>query len=177
MSLFSGINIINSIICSTFENEVGRWQAKVDKKTGMKITFRLKTEYEVEEGYRNLEVLIYSEFNYVAVAVRELWTVIPLDELEYEDGEPYIKESSIGYRKGDTGWKLASYHYSCWREGIQEILRDNNDRILGIDTLFIKGWYQKIEMDSDLLDTLEKLIDDRKSNYYKKLLQKSRRKQ
>lgn len=157
-------NIVDSIICDEFDKKVKRWQSKEEKPVAMQLTFRISTEYEVEEGYRHLDMLIYGHCNYVAVLVRERWNVIPNVELETVDDEEYIKTSSKGYREGSTGWKLASYHDSCWRsDGVHNVIYKNKDRISGIDSLF--GWYQRIEMTEELFETIETLTS-RKGEYY-----------
>jgi hypothetical protein len=148
------LNIVENIICNEFEKNVGRWQSKNEKKIAMIVTFNLSIDGDIEDGYRFLDMVIYEDCNYVAVIVKERWDIIPKCDLEYEDDECFIKENSNGYRKGDTGWKLVSYHDSCWRsDGVHRILWINREKIINIDQLF-NGWYQKIEINKEILSVL-----------------------
>ncbi len=70
------INIVSSIICTTFENEIKRWQCRNEKQFAMKVSFSLSLDYDKEEGYRNLDILIFAPMNYVGVLVRERWTIV-----------------------------------------------------------------------------------------------------
>jgi hypothetical protein len=160
-------NIVSSIICDEFDRNVGRRQFKNSNKFGMKITFRLCVDYDKEEGYRFLDILIYAENNYVAVMARERWNVIPVCELEYDEKseDTVIKKNSKGYREGCTEWKLVSFHGSCWRDGVYNILR--HEGISHIDTLST-GWYEKIEMDANMLSTYNYLTSERDENVYYK---------
>ncbi len=140
-------NIVSSIITTTFENEVKRWQTKNEKQFAMLVSFGLSLDYDKEEGYRHLDILIYGPMNYVGVLVRERWTIIPVDDLE-EDG---IK-SGCDYRKGDSGWFFASYHDSCWTDGVQSTINKNRERINCLST-DLSNWYKKIEMTPELSET------------------------
>jgi len=147
-------NIVTSIICDEFEKKIGKWQANQEKPVAMQLTFALSTDYDIEEGYRYLDILIYGHANYVTVAAKERWNVIPIVDFEYdESGEPHIKAESKGYRKGDTGWKLVSHHDSCWRDGVNRLM---NERITSISWLF-EGWYKKIDVTSELLGILQNI--------------------
>jgi hypothetical protein len=119
----------------------------------MKLTFRLNLDYDLEEGYRHLQVLIYGVMNYVGVLVKEDWTVIPVDELEEEDG---VKKD-CDYRTGETPWKMGCYHSSWGRtDGIDHILNEHNDRINGLDTL--DHWYGVVDLSDDLLHELTTMM-------------------
>ena len=80
-----------------------------------------------EDGYRHLHIRIYGPCNYVAVLVKEDWTL--------------IHESYMEYHEGNTGWMLASYHDSCWRDAVQDILRTYEDRLSVVHTFH--HWYVK----------------------------------
>lgn len=65
----------------------------------------------------------------MAVLVKEDWTIISEDDVDHEKG---CLKSGKDYLKGDTGWLLASYHDSCWRSAIHDIL--------------FSYWYEKKEL-------------------------------
>jgi len=163
-------SIVSSIICSTFETEFGRWQLKNSaqglpvptSQYAMQITFRSRIDYDTEDGYRFLDILIYAPANYVGVLAQHRWTVIPIDELEGEDG---LKEG-CKYRTGNSGWKLACYHDSCWTsDGVGSILRLNERNISAIDTNF-PNWFFKVEMTPELLNTFEVLTSSKSTDDY-----------
>lgn len=158
------LNILSSIICSEFENKVGRWQCKNVTPFAMKVSLRLSVDYSIEEGYRNLHILIYGPMNYVGVYIKEDWTVIPVDEIEDEDS----LKPGCDYRKGETGWKVISYHDSCWRtDGVDRILHLHRDRISGIDSL--SYWYKVSEITPELTEELEKGMYREEGSRYKYL--------
>jgi len=156
-------NIVTNIICSTFDNDVKRWQTKNEKQIAMKVSFSLYIDYEKEEGYRYLDILIYGPMNYVGVLVRERWVIIPIDEVKDEDSlKPGCK-----YREGNTGWLLASYHYFCWTsDGVESTIRKNKEQINCLSSF--SEWYEKVEMTPELLETFNKLTssDRCRENYY-----------
>lgn len=159
-------NIVSAIIVTEFEKNVKRWQSKSNSPVAMKVTFRLSCDYEKEEGYRKLEILIYGHNNYVCVLVNEKWDVINLSDLSYDrNGESYIKKNTKGYIKGETGWQLASYHDSCWRtDGIEKVIYKNKERISGIGSIF-EGWYEKVNMTEEFLEEIMLITEDRTSYY------------
>lgn len=160
-------NIVSSIICSTFETAIGRWQARQEKQQhAMLVSFKQSIDYEVEDGYRFLDIFIYAPTNYVGVLARHRWTVIPLDELD--DSDDSCLKPGCDYRIGNTNWKIASYHDSCWNsDGVQSIIRMNKNTINTI-SFNGSGWYQKIEMTKEWIEIFEKLTSNDRvpENYY-----------
>lgn len=163
-------NTVSNIICSEFENNVGRWQIKKETMYAMKLTFRLSNNWDMEEGYRHLQMLIFGPMNYIGVFVKEDWTVIPVDELD--DEEDCLKEG-CDYRTGDTDWKMISYHDSCWTsDGVDRILSLHSARLNGLD--FGPHWYEKIEVSGEFLKQLEEMMSregDYRYEYMKGVLQ------
>ena len=149
--------IVTRMICTTFERDVGRWQSKNEKQTAMQVSFSLRNDYDKEEGYRYIDVLIFGPMNYVGVLVRERWNIIPLTDL---DAEKECLKPGYDYREGDTGWISVGYHDSCWREGVKEVIWENRDRINGLDSM--ANWYTKVEMTPALISEFERAISDRK---------------
>ena len=149
--------ILDSVICSEFEKSVGRWQCKEENAppTGMLVTFRLSVDYDIEEGYRHLDMLIFAPYNYVGVFARERWNVIKNDHMEYneEDDESYIKEG-YDYVEGSSPWLLEGYHDSCWRDAVDRVIHGNEARIQGLGGSF-GDWYQKLEIDKELMARIE----------------------
>ena len=163
------INIVKNIITTEFDNSIGRNQFKKDTKTGMQVSFSLTTECEKEDGYRNLDILIFAPMNYVAVLVRERWDVISLKDIGYnENSESHIKPDSNGYIHGATKWLCAGYHDSCWRDSVGRVLKDNVDRIITINN--ITEWYKRIELSIKEIEELSKVwIDYEEENRYVRL--------
>lgn len=126
--------LVEQVIVQTFEEKAGKWQNKQEKPKAILFKFSLKVDSSgTEEGYRHLEMLIFAPMNYVGVYVRELWDVIPLEDLEYseKDDEYYVKKGK-DYIKGASEWKLVAYHDSGWRsDGVHRILWDNRHKIQG----------------------------------------------
>jgi hypothetical protein len=150
------MTIVSTIISSTFETEFGKWQLRKPVQHAMQITFRTSIDYDTEDGYRFLDILIYAPANYVGVLARHRWTVIPIDELEGDDG----LKKGCEYRIGDSGWRLASYHDTCWTSDVGSILRLNERNINAIDTNY-PNWYSRVEMTPELLITFEVLTSSR----------------
>lgn len=161
-------NIVSNIICTEFEKNVGRWQTRNVSQFAMKITFRLSNNWDLEDGYRNLQILIYGPMNYIGIFVKEDWTVIPVDEVEDDE----LKEG-CEYRIGETDWKMISYHDSCWRtDGVDRILSHHSDRIIGLDDS--THWYEKVEISGKLLEQIEKMTSregDYRYNFMEGVLQ------
>jgi hypothetical protein len=154
--------MIASIICAEFDNNIGINQSEKIRPIAMKIVFKTCIDYNIEEGYRYLDMLIYGHNNYVAVLAQERWDVIPNNEInKYR----IVKEGSKGYREGKTGWKFVAYHDSCWRSGIEKVIHDNKERIISVNV--DKGWNQKVEVKEDLFDEIYKLVSAEKREYYK----------
>ena len=136
--------IISDIVCDEYERSYGRNRSKLDKPTGMLITFFLATDYEVEDGYRHMQLFIYAEMNYVSVFVREHWDVISVDDFDYKGGEQRLKKDTGGRVLGHSAWRLASCHDSCWRQdGVESVLDHYTNQIRGIDTRFSKWQVEK----------------------------------
>lgn len=123
-------NMLAETINSTFDQVCGKGQNGKGQKAFL-VTFSLSVDYEKEEGHRSLEVLYWAPMNYVQVWQREVWNVIPVEELEeLGDGEYSVKKTSTGYQKGESPWKKRADHDSSWREAMKLILRESGDNIL-----------------------------------------------
>lgn len=111
-------DMLTQVFVQTFLKEVG----KFNTEKALKISFNIPIDHIKEDGYRQLDLLIYSPMNYVGVYIRERWTVISLDDLEEdEDGEPMIKPGK-DYQNGQSAWDQICYHDSGWRAAISSLL-------------------------------------------------------
>jgi hypothetical protein len=148
-------SILEEIICSEFEKNVGRFQAKNIDQHVMDIKIALNIFYDHgEDGYRNLNLRIYAPYNYVAVLVKEDWTIILENDIDYDKDR--LKRGKK-YIEGDTGWLIASYHDSCWRSAVQDVIRAYESRLS-----VIKDSYWYIKRDLGIAERLvtEELIRD-----------------
>lgn len=128
-------SILASVLCETYEREGGKWQSRKPEPKAFRFTFATRIDHAKEEGYRYLDVSLFAAGNYVQVCVRKRWNVIPLDDLIYgEDGECSGVKPGKDYVKGASSWTEVANHDSCWREGIERILRDHEDEIILLRT-------------------------------------------
>jgi hypothetical protein len=133
-------NILSKIICDTYEKEF-RHKQEVGKYLAMKITFDMPIDYNTEEGYRWIELLLIWE-GYVGVFVREHWNIMPIKGIDYKND---CLKKGFDYIEGNTEWKILSCHDSCWRgDGVERFVFNNRDKFLGIKTFF--KWYERIEL-------------------------------
>lgn len=138
--------ILSNIICDTFERQVGR--NLFAPPVAMDVKFDLCCDYENEDGYRWLHLRIYAPGNYVTVLVKESWRVFKNDDPDTEI-------------EGESGWKLKSYHDSCWREdGVHRTLRDYQDRLATVNTIF-GAWYKKVSLSSEEVSEIERVKKER----------------
>lgn len=143
--------IVSYIICTTFEKVIKRWQTKNKIQQALQVTFNLRCDYDKEEGYRHLDLLIYGRMNYVGVYARERWDVISIDDL---DGEDQIK-LGCDYTKGSTDWQIESYHDSCWTSGVENILMQNKHKILTLGC--VDNWYEIVNLSEEMIEMLSDL--------------------
>ena len=154
------LNILSNIICDTFRVEVGKGQqfkTHVDGLTvpercplekALRVKFKAVTDFDVEEGYRWVDVVIYGPQNYVQVWVRKSWDVISNDDLVYgDDGECRIKKGSPGYQKGESPWEKIADHDSCWTDGVDRLLRGDHGKLVGLQSQDHR-WYEIIDFSS-----------------------------
>lgn len=141
--------ILSSIICDTFERQVGRWQGKNKTRKAMKIRFRLSVDFDTEDGYRWLDLIIYGPHNYVYVFTQESWNLYHLEDVEsYTGDQSIVFKPGKGYEMGKTALKLHSFHDSCWRDAVNRIIKDYENRLKGLDS--IGPWFEVIEVMQDM---------------------------
>lgn len=137
--------ILSDVICETFLSEVGKHQQNSEKKA-LHIRFRTTVDYNKEEGYRYLDLVIFAPHNYVQVWIRSSWNVIPQDELVYDEDldDTVIARFSEGYRSGSSGWELIHNHDSCWRDGVRNVIQGRHGRLTGLDCILKENWYDVV---------------------------------
>ena len=146
--------LLTTVICQTFLKEAGKFQnGDQGLKKAMVVSFSTRVDYDKEEGYRQIDLVLYAPANYVGVYERRRWTVIPLDDLEYDEeaGESFVKPGK-SYVNGGTEWKLICYHDSCWRtDGVHDFLNRYADDINTFDGA--REWFKIVDVDTlDLPD-------------------------
>jgi hypothetical protein len=96
-------NILSNIICTEFEKSIG----KFNKDTAMDLKIALYPYHGTpndeicEDGYRNLYIRIFAPNNYVAVLIKEDWTVINSNDIDHEND---CLKKGKKYTEGNTGW-------------------------------------------------------------------------
>lgn len=146
--------IFADVIIHTFIREVGKHQIGRSRKDGVDpkaflVSFKTKTNYTVEEGYRHIDLLIYAPMNYVQVWVRERWDVIPIEDLEDDGQGDTLVRAGCSYTKGETTWALMADHDSCWTEGVHNILRTHEDKIHLLESS-LGNWFQVVRVPVEL---------------------------
>jgi hypothetical protein len=136
-------NIVADIISQTFSKEPGKHQAKSEKPQAFVVSFSTRLDYNKEEGYRYLDLVLYAPHNYVQVWVRSSWNVIALEDLN-DDGEGL--KPGKDYTEGESQWECIGDHDSGWRESVREFLYKNRAEILGFSSAAVFGeWYKVVD--------------------------------
>lgn len=112
--------MVATIIIDTFGSEVGKWgghgtpPSLGTPKKALLVEFRTPTNYDIEDGYRHIDLLIYADHNYAGVYVRERWNV----------WSPVEDDAIVHENKGASEWQCLAYHDSGWTEGVERLLCD-----------------------------------------------------
>jgi hypothetical protein len=101
---------------------------------GMKVKFGLSIDYDKEDGYRSMELLLLWK-GYVGVFKREYW------DIEVKVSETDLSQN---YKtKGNSPWECLSCHDSCWRyDGVQKFVFENREKLSYITSLI--NWYEPV---------------------------------
>jgi len=103
------------------------------------VQFHTRIDYEKEEGYRYIDLILWAPGNYVQVWTRDRWVVIPIEDLEDEDdGGP---KPGKDYTEGASEWKLIGDHDSGWRGSVEKLC---SQRQKDIDSFVGGSWYQLV---------------------------------
>lgn len=153
--------MVSSIIINTYGTEVGRWGGHGEPtppgtpQKALLVEFRASIDYDKEDGYRYIDLLLYADANYTGVYVQERWDV-------------WSVQDETAAEKGKSEWQCLSYHDSCWTEGVERFLYDFSTpnpkapdgsarSIFGRRLESLGGigrWYQIVEADDQLLAEL-----------------------
>lgn len=152
------LNMLTDVICQQFEKAPGRnqqnpWEKKPDVCQALLIPFNASIDYDNEDGFRHVDILLYALTNYVQVWMRKRWDVIKLEDMEDAGGDDdeMVPKKGKDYTKGSSEWELVTDHDSCWRDGIRNILDKNRKDISGFDN--ISGeWYKIIPVPKELAE-------------------------
>lgn len=154
------INLLRDVIAQTFEERVGRDEiqkaakrqnprGECDTPKCLRVSFKLRVDHAIEEGYRHLDIVIFAPHHYVGVYTRERWDTIAIADMEDDDGE-LVPKRGKDYTKGASTWKRYSYHDSCWRsDGIERILLEYEDKIVSFADL---SFYSVKALPAELLE-------------------------
>lgn len=152
-------NLFSNVICQQFEKEPGKNQNPCLFPPGAIMTkdpqaflveFKTRIDYDKEEGYRYLDLLIYGPTNYVQVWTRTRATVISMGDMEEDDGEMVPKRGN-DYVESATEWEIHSDHDSCWRDAVQRIIFENRNNILTFG-FALDEWYKVIPVPAELVE-------------------------
>lgn len=157
-------HLLSSIIQDTFRKEVGKDQARQTHRDGqtipehlqgmgqgkaLKVRFKTDINYDTEEGYRFVDLVIYAPLNYVQVWVKRSWDVIPSDDLEFDEAtqDTFVKKGK-DYDKGSDPWERIANHDSCWGDGVDRVLRGEFGKLNTLDNIFSDHWYEIVDFSS-----------------------------
>ena len=133
-------SILADIICTEFNNKVGRHSPDV----AFVMTMRTTLDYDKEDGYRYVDLLIRCPQNYTQVWSRDRSSIIQLEDMDYDadgDGTPKPGKS---YVKTAGDWKILADHDSCWREGVADFLGEYQNKVSVLDSSADPSWFKVV---------------------------------
>ena len=123
-------NILSSIVCDSFERNVGRGQINSTEPKALVLEFNSRINYEKEDGYRYRDLLIYAPQNYVGVYTRERWHTRANDPPDLVSERNSYSNANYQYTTGGTEWEVLSYHDSAWRtDGVDTFFRKHKESL------------------------------------------------
>lgn len=137
-------DILVNVIGRTFDNDIGRdqYEKAAEQRRAMVITF-----YCAEPGqncqYPKLEILLYAAARSVNVFMREF--------IVHEG-----KKIKLPLEK-EAEWQFIANHDSCWKDALRTVLRQNADKLQGLEWVRHPHWYNTVPMTEELLDRLNKI--------------------
>lgn len=148
-------DMLATVVCSEFARRVGKRMPS----RALLIPMHTSVDFDKEEGYRFIDLLLWAPANYVAVLARRRWTVIPLDDLDYDEhGECFVKEGR-DYTHGESKWHLLAYHDSTWRGAVRDFFRDNRDDIQGFASS-VGGWADDLALKEEMEEELASIVSE-----------------
>ena len=114
--------MLAEVICATFMEGIGKFQISKPSSKAMTICFRCKIDFDKEEGYRGVNMLLYAPMNYVQVWSQDWSDIVSLDDMEWneEAEELCLKKARIMLRRLSHGSLLGimirdgETAYSCF---------------------------------------------------------------
>lgn len=150
-------NLIRDIVTDEFMARVG----KNEPGRAFKIEFKTRIDYDSEEGYRYLELLVWAPTNYVAVLARRRWNVIARAAMEWNAGEGEdLPKKGTGYSDGESDWVLLSHHDSGWRGGVDRFFRDHGGEIVTFAGL--GRWAEVVDLSGEEVERLGVIVNEGK---------------
>lgn len=130
------VGMLEQVIAHAFEREVGCNAPG----TAFVVPMRTRIDYDTEEGYRYLDLLLTARSNYVSVFARRRWVVISTNDLvETDDGDVSVAPGR-DYTTGEGAWQLIACHDSGWRDAVRRLLFEHRGDITGF--LNPQQWYE-----------------------------------
>lgn len=172
--------MVASIIIDTFGSEVGRWGGHGTRmpagtpQEALLVEFRTPTDYDIEDGYRYIDMLIYADANYIGVYVRDRWSVWSDQGAGPGcDCSDCAEGAEIATVSGVSEWRCLAYHDSCWTEGVERFLcnwkpADGEAPVGSVQDIFgrrldgfsgLERWYKIVEVDKKMQTTLSAARD------------------
>lgn len=116
--------LLRTIICQTFENNVGNWQSNTKTKpTAMLLSFSLGQDKN--DDFITKELALYGHQNYVQVWERTIANMYRTDAVV-------------------SDWKMIMDHDSEWKTAIGDWLFKNRDDLSTFGHNCMKNWYKVI---------------------------------
>jgi hypothetical protein len=122
------------IICAQYKQIAEEWNSAKFNSKALRVNFRL---HGGDSHYITMSLLIFGEMNYIGVWVQ------------------FITSPAVEGMEGTvTDCACLSYHDSCWRDAVKDVIFKHRKVICYVDDLFQDTWYKMVDVDPDLLSTL-----------------------
>lgn len=155
-------HMLSEVICTAFMSAVGKFQERKPEgeRKALLVVFRSPIAFGKEEGYRNVELMIYGPLNYVQVWVRDTWDVCPVEDMVEDDEGELVPQRGKKYQKDAGPWKMIGDHDSCWRDSVDTLLKDREADLDGFSSRG-EGWYNTISVPVDYAAMIEQARAER----------------
>ena len=125
--------VVAGIIDKQHRAERGKWKFGTPQKLGLLVSFRMHTPGR-HTHYLTMDILLFGPYNYIGVYVR------------FRTSPQYDDET----RGTTTCWACVADHDSCYREGLEEILRQHRHDVVYVDDMFKDNWYAMVDVTEPL---------------------------
>ena len=127
-------SIVSQILDKQHRAIRGEWKFARPQTKALLVSFRLHSP-RPGNHYIGMDMVLFGSYNYIGVYVR--YHTLP----QYEDIEGTTTE-----------WSCLSYHDSCYREGMEDILRQRRFDIYCVDDMFRDNWFNVVDVEEPLKD-------------------------